>query len=139
MAVHVRIESESLDPADLRNLIDVSNCGSVVSFVGLTRGIEEGTKVNRLEFDAWEENLPAVLEELANIAISKFSVNSVLIAHRVGSVSPSEPIVCIHVASMHRKEGFSACSWLISELKNQAPLWKKEVREDGEFWKGGLG
>ena len=139
MAVHVRIESGSLDPADLRNLIDVSNCGSVVSFVGLTRGIEEGTKVKRLEFDAWEETLPAVLEELANNAISKFSVHSVLIAHRVGSVSPSEPIVCIHVASMHRKEGFSACSWLISELKNQAPLWKKEVREDGEFWKGGLG
>jgi molybdopterin synthase catalytic subunit len=120
-------------------LIDVSNCGSVVSFVGLTRGIEEGTKVKRLEFDAWEETLPAVLEELANNAITKFSVHSVLIAHRVGSVSPSEPIVCIHVASMHREEGFSACSWLISELKNQAPLWKKEVREDGEFWKGGLG
>ena len=139
MAVHVRIEPGSLNPADLRNLIDVSNCGSVVSFVGLTRGFEEGSKVKRLEFDAWEETLPVVLEELANYAISKFSVHSVLIAHRVGSVSPSEPIVCIHVASMHREEGFSACSWLISELKNQAPLWKKEVREDGAFWKGGLG
>ena len=51
MAVHVRIESESLDPADLRNLIDVSNCGSVVSFVGLTRGIEEGWKFSCDKFD----------------------------------------------------------------------------------------
>ncbi|GIS50356.1 MAG: hypothetical protein Ct9H90mP24_6480 [Methanobacteriota archaeon] len=25
------------------------------------------------------------------------------------------------------------------ELKRQAPLWKKEFREDGEFWKAGLG
>jgi len=35
--------------------------------------------------------------------------------------------------------GFKACSWLIDELKLQAPLWKKEVRSDGEIWKQGLG
>ena len=102
MAVYVRVEEESLNPSSLRDLIDKTNCGSVVSFVGLTREIEEGSKVQRLEFDAWEESLPVVLEDLAKDAISKFSVNSVLIAHRIGSVRPSEPIVCIHVASMHR-------------------------------------
>ena len=95
--------------------------------------------VERLEFDAWEEILPGVLEGLAEQAVEKFGVRSVVMGHRTGSVQPSEPIVCIHVGSVHRAEGFSACSWLISELKNQAPLWKKEVREDGEIWKAGLG
>ena len=139
MTVHIRVESECLDPEDIRKSVDLTGRGSIVSFVGVTRESEGGSKVERLEFEAWEEKLPSVLEELANRAISTFSVKSIVIAHRTGSVEPREPIVCIHVASKHREEGFSACSWLISELKGQAPLWKKEIREDGAFWKSGLG
>ena len=138
-SIHVEVVQDSLDPEALRALVDVDGCGSIVSFVGLTRGHEGGIRVERLEFDAWEEILPGVLEGLAEQAVEKFGVRSVVMGHRTGSVQPSEPIVCIHVGSVHRAEGFSACSWLISELKNQAPLWKKEVREDGEIWKAGLG
>ena len=28
---------------------------------------------------------------------------------------------------------------VFDELKRQAPLWKKEIRADGEIWKTGLG
>ena len=139
MAVHIRIEEDRIIPEDLRNLIDFDGCGSIVSFVGITRPMEDDAIVKRLEFDSWEEQLPLVLQRLAEQAISDFSVISVAISHRTGSVLPNEPIVCIHVGSKHREEGFSACSWLISELKKQAPLWKKEVRDDGVFWKSGLG
>ena len=135
----VLIEPDVLDPEALREMLDSEGCGSVVSFVGLTRGEEGGTKVERLEFDAWEERLPGVLNEIAERAMELFGALSVVMAHRIGSVGPGEPIVCIHVASPHRSEGFEACSWLIEELKRQAPLWKKEVRADGEVWKAGLG
>lgn len=137
--VRVLVETEQLDPDGLRHELEVEGCGSVVSFVGLTRGEDDGVTVERLEFDAWEEKLPVVLNNLAEQAVDQFGVNSVVMAHRTGSVEPSEPIVCIHVASSHRAEGFEACSWLIDELKRQAPLWKKEVRADGEIWKAGLG
>ena len=137
--VRVLVETEQLDPDELRHELEVEGCGSVVSFVGLTRGEDDGVTVERLEFDAWEEKLPVVLNNLAEQAVDQFGVNSVVLAHRIGSVGPSEPIVCIHVASPHRAEGFEACSWLIDELKRQAPLWKKEVRADGEIWKAGLG
>ena len=79
------------------------------------------------------------IKKIGPEVIEKFGVKKVIISHRIGRVSPKEPIVCIHVASTHRKEGFIACSWLIDELKSQAPLWKKEVREDGVIWKKGLG
>ncbi|MFL2493715.1 MAG: molybdenum cofactor biosynthesis protein MoaE [Candidatus Thalassarchaeum sp.] len=137
--VLVSIEPERLDPDNLRVNLDVEGCGSVVSFVGLTRGDDDGVEVERLEFDAWEERLPGVLNDLAELALERFGVRSVVIAHRTGSVGPGEPIVCIHVASTHRAGGFEACSWLIDELKQQAPLWKKEIRADGEVWKAGLG
>ena len=139
MAVHIEIVRGPLDIAELRGLVDSEGCGSIVSFVGITRGMEDGFSVKSLEFDAWEDRLEDVLRSIADQSISKFGVKSVVMAHRIGSVKPDENIVCIHVGSAHRSEGFSACSWLISELKKQAPLWKKEIREDGEFWKAGLG
>ncbi|RZP11934.1 MAG: molybdenum cofactor biosynthesis protein MoaE [Candidatus Poseidoniales archaeon] len=137
--VRVLIEPEQLDPDGLREMLDSDGCGSVVSFVGLTRGEDDGVTVERLEFDAWDERLTIVLAELAEQALGQFGVSSVVLAHRTGSVGPGEPIVCIHVGSPHRAEGFEACSWLIDELKRQAPLWKKEIRTDGEVWKAGLG
>ena len=137
--VTVQVESENLDPNQLLEKLIVSGSGAVVSFTGLTRQQEQGARVFSLDFDAWEEQLPKVLEDLANRSITEFGVESVVIAHRIGSVGPTEPIVSIHVASKHRKEAFQACSWLIDSLKSQAPLWKKENREDGTFWKEGLG
>lgn len=138
-SIAVEVLSTDLDPALLRNLVNLDGCGSVVSFVGHTRGEDDGIEVEHLEFDAWEEKLSIVLREISEIAAERFGVSSIVIAHRIGVVEPSEPIVCIHVGSPHRTEGFEACSWLISELKAQAPLWKKEVRSDGEIWKSGLG
>lgn len=137
--VTVQVEHNNLDPNLLLEKLVVSNSGAVVSFTGLTRGDEEGIKVYSLDFDAWEQQLPIVLRDLGEKALKQFAVESVVIAHRVGSVGPEEPIVAIHVAARHRKEAFQACSWLIDSLKSQAPLWKKENREDGTHWKEGLG
>jgi len=139
VAVHIRIESSHLDSEALRKEMDSEGCGSIVSFVGITRGEDDGHRVEYLEFDAWEDALPGVLSDIAEQALADFGVKSIAMSHRIGVVPRGEPIVCIHVGSAHREEGFSACSWLISELKKQAPLWKKEVREDGEVWKSGLG
>ena len=139
MAIHVEVDSKSLDISRLRAIIESKGCGSVVSFVGLTRDNEDGVPAKGLAFDAWEDKLPEVLRTIAEEAISTFGVSSIVISHRTGFVEPGREIVCIHVGSAHRAEGFAACSWLISELKRQAPLWKKEIREDGEFWKAGLG
>ncbi len=130
---------DELDADRLRSKLNIEGCGSIVSFLGIVRGEENGVKVHQLEFEAWQEKLPDVLYELGRQAIDKFGINGVAMSHRTGIVLPGEDIVCIHVSSPHRKEGFTACAWLIDELKKQAPLWKKEVRADGVQWKEGLG
>lgn len=139
VTVHVVTDDTSIEPEELRDLLSTDGCGSIVSFVGLTRGSDGANEVHSLEFDAWGEKLPSVLESIAQQAITKFGVSSVVIAHRTGIVLPGETIVCIHVGSKHRREGFEGCSWIIDELKGQAPLWKKETRSDGVHWKGGIG
>lgn len=136
----VVMEAEGpLNPQHLLSKLDTNGCGAVVSFVGLTREMEGDERVLRLEFDAWKDRLNSVLERLATEAMTDFGVTAVAMAHRTGSVGPNEPIVAIHVGSPHRKEAFTGCSWLIDELKRQAPLWKKEVTTAGETWKEGLG
>ena len=129
----------TLDYDGLRDKLNFSGCGCIVSFVGITRGEDGGEEVLRLEFDAWQDSLEKVLRGLAEDAMQRFSLIGVAMSHRIGSVAAEEPIVAIHVGAAHRAEGFTACSWLIDELKSQAPLWKKEVKVSGETWKAGLG
>ena len=141
MSGHILIENatEKIDFIGLKNKMKLEGCGAVVSFLGITRAQKEGAEVIQLEFDAWLDKLPAVLHILAEQAVEEFGVISVAMAHRVGIVKANEDIVAIHVGSAHRKAAFKACEWLIDELKNQAPLWKKEVTDAGEEWKSGLG
>ena len=130
---------ENLDHQTLLEQLDLTGCGAVVSFLGITRGHDNGIEIYRLEFDAWQDKLGNVLQLLAETAIENFGISKVAMAHRIGSVKAGENIVSIHVASPHRKQAFQACEWLIDELKIQAPIWKKEVSEHGEKWKAGLG
>ena len=130
---------ENLDHQALLEKLDLTGCGAVVSFLGITRGHDNGIEIYRLEFDAWQDKLGNVLQLLAETAIEDFGISKVAMAHRIGPVKAGENIVSIHVASPHRKQAFQACEWLIDELKIQAPIWKKEVSEHGEKWKAGLG
>lgn len=130
---------EDLDHQGLLEHLDLTGCGAVVSFLGITRGYDNGIEIYRLEFDAWQDKLGNVLQLLAETAIENFGISKVAMAHRIGPVKAGENIVSIHVASQHRKQAFQACEWLIDELKIQAPIWKKEVSEHGEKWKAGLG
>ena len=130
---------EDLDHQGLLEHLDLTGCGAVVSFLGITRGYDKGIEIYRLEFDAWQDKLGNVLQLLAETAIENFGISKVAMAHRIGPVKAGENIVSIHVASPHRKQAFQACEWLIDELKIQAPIWKKEVSEHGEKWKAGLG
>ena len=130
---------EDLDHQGLLEHLDLTGCGAVVSFLGITRGYDNGIEIYRLEFDAWQDKLGNVLQLLAETAIENFGISKVAMAHRIGPVKAGENIVSIHVASPHRKQAFQACEWLIDELKKQAPLWKKEVTDKGVQWKAGLG
>ena len=135
----IEISESELDAELLKNKLNFEGCGAVVSFIGITRDLENGERVLQLEFDAWIEQLKPTLSGIAETIKEEFGVSGIAISHRVGVVGPQENIVAIHVCSPHRKEAFLACSKIIDELKIQAPLWKKEVTESGAKWKSGLG
>jgi molybdopterin synthase catalytic subunit len=71
------------------------------------------------------------LNELRDHAISNWGLLDVAVVHRIGRVDLGEASVAIAVASEHRAAAFDAGRWLIDTLKEQVPIWKKEVWSDG--------
>ena len=110
------------------------NVGAVLMFLGVVRGTSSGKRVLRLEYEAHGELAPKVLLELLEEAKAKHGIIDGVIEHKIGTAGVGEPVMCIAVASEHRQEGFRALMELVERVKHEAPIWKKEVTEEGEHW-----
>ena len=109
--------------------------GAVVTFEGDVRGETRGRRVLRLEYEAYVPMAERTLTALAE-AIERERGAAVAMLHRVGHLAPGEPAVVIAAAAPHRTAAFRACEDAIERLKREAPIWKREVFEDGTVWVG---
>ncbi len=108
--------------------------GGVVVFDGVTRYEEhpEHGGLVRLEYEAYGDMAAAEMRKLADEARQRWGVERLAFVHRVGPVPIGEPSIVIAVACGHRAEAFAACRFLIDELKQRVPIWKKEIWKSGE-------
>jgi len=104
-------------------------------FVGTTRRWT-GTKETRsLIYDCYVPMALKEMNRLVEVASEKWPVSRAIVHHRLGTVEVCEISVIIGISTAHRKDAFEACRWLIDSLKNDVPIWKKEVYADGtEIW-----
>lgn len=108
--------------------------GGIDVFIGTVRNTTKGKAVIRLEFEAYEAMALSEMEKIANHATEKWSVQKILIHHRVGVLTVGEVPVVIAVSAAHRAAAFDVCRFIIDTLKQTVPIWKKEIFEDGEVW-----
>jgi molybdopterin synthase catalytic subunit len=105
------------------------NAGSIVIFLGEPRKSVEDGPVVSINYSAYKE---MALKELAKIeekALKKDGIINVIIAHRVSEIPLKEISFFVGVSSMHREEGFQACSFIVDEVKKKVPIWK-EIKYD---------
>lgn len=57
------------------------------------------------------------------------------IVHRIGKVLPNEISVVIAVATPHRAASYEASRFVLEALKRDVPIWKREITDEGAFWK----
>jgi molybdopterin synthase catalytic subunit len=130
----IRLSSERFDPGAL--LSDFcrgrSEVGAVASFTGIARAEAGATTV--LELEAYPGFTEAAIGKIAEQARQRFGLADLLVLHRVGKITPGEPIVFVATAAGHRREAFEACDYLMDYLKSRAPFWKKEHGPAGERW-----
>jgi molybdopterin synthase catalytic subunit len=108
--------------------------GGNALFVGTVRNKNKGAAVIFLDFDTYEAMAIKVMDAIAEEANDKYQVTRIAIHHRKGKVEIKEKAVIIAVSSIHRDDAFKACRFIIDELKERVPIWKKEYLEDGSYW-----
>ena len=91
-------------------------------------------KVIRLEYEAYEAMAITEISKIIDEASAQWPIEGFAVSHRTGVLRPGEVAVVVVVSTAHRKESFEACQFVIDMLKEKAPIWKKEVFEDGEEW-----
>ena len=64
----------------------------------------------------------------------KWDIQEYLILHRYGKLNTNEKIVLVATFSIHRKESFEACNYIMDYLKKDAPFWKKEFYNNKSEW-----
>lgn len=132
--VLVELSSSNLSLEKAASFVTNEECGGMVHFVGSVRNQTKGSKVLKLDFEAYE---PMAISEMRKIAIAaqeKYGIQKVAILHRTGTLFPTDAAVIIAVSSPHREAAFKACSFCIDTLKESVPIWKKEYFENGEVW-----
>ncbi len=136
----ILISDSAFDPWSLladyqrERAVQAGQSGATAVFVGTMRDLNEGEKVQGMLLEHFPGMAENYLEKISQEAVQRWDLNDSLIVHRVGELSPGEPIVLVAVWSAHRKEAFEASRWMMEELKSKAPFWKKERLEDGSRW-----
>lgn len=130
-----RVVDRPLALAEVVDAVAAPGLGGIVTFTGTVRDASHGRAVVRLEYEAYgpmaERKLAEIGEELGRTHGARIAI-----VHRVGALLPGEAAVVIACAAPHRAPAFRACEACIERLKQDVPIWKREVYADGTAWVG---
>lgn len=108
--------------------------GAIVTFSGLVRDFDASNKISSLFLEHYPGMTEISLNDISEQAAKRWDIIDSTVIHRVGELNAREQIVFVGVSSLHRKEAFSACEFIMDFLKTQAPFWKKSRDENGDHW-----
>src|SRR5437762_6766178 len=101
--------------------------GAVVYFLGVVRGSEGGSAITAIEYESFQKMVEHQFNLLFDEIERRWPIESVRLVHRVGIVKVNDPSLWVEVVAPHRGEAFAACQWLIDQMKEVVPIWKKPV------------
>jgi len=132
--IKVRIADAPFDPhAEARSFAETfGGAGAIVTFLGQVR--DEGGSVEALSLEHYPGFTEERIQKAAADACHRWPLDGALIIHRIGRLTPGEPIVFVAAASAQRRAAFDAVDFLMDYLKCDAPFWKQEVSEAGRRW-----
>ena len=113
---------------DIQHHSQQTGIGAHSIFLGQVRADErEGTAVAAIDYTAYES---MALEKMALIReslFSKYNLTCMHVHHSLGNVAVGEICLFVFVSSVHRKAAIDACEELVESIKNELPIWGKEI------------
>ncbi len=106
-------------------------------FLGQVRNdVIDGKMVVAIDYSAYEEMAEQKFNEIREAAFAKYEIICMHIYHSIGIVKTGEISLFVFTSSAHRKEAIEACTYLVNRIKEEVPVWGKEVFEDESYvWK----
>ena len=133
-AVRIVLEDFSQDEEIRALQASSKRMGGIATFLGCARDFSEGREVSEISFDAYDRMALPEMQKLRDEAIARLALIDARIVHRLGVVRAGDSIVFIAAGAEHRAPALEACRWIIDELKERVPIWKKEITPQGESW-----
>ncbi len=125
------LSSTPLSPETLARDLCHAGAGALVVFEGRVRDENEGRTVLRLDYEAYEVLCLKEGGRILDEAQTLFGLLGTHGVHRTGSLELGECAIWVGVLAAHRDAAFDACRWIIDELKQRLPIWKREHYQDG--------
>ncbi|OGI44554.1 MAG: molybdopterin converting factor [Candidatus Muproteobacteria bacterium RBG_16_64_11] len=137
----IRVQAAAFDPWEELTSYERSarerlagKTGGAAVFVGSMRDFNQGQTVRAMTLEHYPGMTVNYLEKVEAEARTRWPLLDCLVIHRYGPLQPGDPIVLVAAWAAHRDAAFSACRYLIDELKTRAPFWKQEQTAAGRRW-----
>lgn len=101
--------------------------GGVVVFWGIVRDREDGQPITALEYTAYREMVEHQFHKLIAETKRRWPLKRIRVVHRLGVIPVGEASLLVRVEAAHRGEAFAAAQYIIDELKQKVPVWKRGV------------
>lgn len=136
--VTTAITHEPIDVGAAHDDVVHPEAGGIGIFSGVVRNHHDGTAVDEITYEAWEERATAALREVAEAVAERHpGVRALHVVHRVGRLRVREVSIVCAASAPHRAEALAAAGDLIDSVKQHVPVWKQERLPDGTVrWPG---
>ena len=132
----IKVSHQPLELSAVVSAVEHRNAGGIATFTGNVRGRSRGQAIEHLDYEAYEPMALKVMREIVESIEADIEGARVAIHHRLGRLQVGETAVVIAASAPHRAEAFDACRRAIEALKQDVPIWKKEVSTSGQSWIG---
>jgi molybdopterin synthase catalytic subunit len=137
-ALHDRPEHETLESlvAQVKRSPHTDRSGAIATFTGRVRARDaaDDAPTEYLEFEMYDEVAARTMRTIESELEEREGVFEVAMHHRQGVIPDGEDIVFVVVLAGHRGEAFETVSDGIDRLKDEVPIFKKEVTAEETFW-----
>jgi molybdopterin synthase catalytic subunit len=142
--IHKVIQQGAISPQFIADSIakhsSKTTIGAHTIFLGQVRNdIINNKEVVEIEYTAYEEMAEKEFHTIREEAFSKYDLTCMHIYHSIGIVKAGEISLFVFVSAVHREYVFTACSYIVEQIKSRVPIWGKEIFNDDTFvWKSNL-
>ncbi|AZA60064.1 molybdenum cofactor biosynthesis protein MoaE [Chryseobacterium indoltheticum] len=106
-------------------------------FLGQIRADEiDGKTVKAIEYTAYQDLALSQMTAIREEIFEKYDITCMHIHHSLGTVHVGEICLFVFTSSKHRNEATMACNEVVERIKNELPIWGREIFEDETYqWK----